>query len=59
MCDLKANENETIPRYVTHVHSFIINRKQFIITFPQRVDIIDYYIPMLDKLNLINCDIPQ
>ena len=40
MWDLKANENETIPSYVTHVDSFIINRKQFIITFPQRVDII-------------------
>ena len=40
MWNLKANENETIPSYVTHVDSFIINRKQFIIIFPQRVGIV-------------------
>ena len=33
MWDFEANENETIPSYVTHVDSYVINRR--LITFPQ------------------------
>ena len=40
MWDFEANENETIPSYVTHVDSYVINRR--LITFPQLGSWISY-----------------